>query len=164
MFARFLLFCSLLLPLFVPSVGKALPWDTDMAKQQSLKANEIARNPVKGTVPRGTSVPFTMSTSEAEKSLRNPTQTTKASLARGERLWSSNCIVCHGEKARANGTVSTWLNVPDLTTDFYRGSTDGRVFAIIYNGGAAMPRYGYKFSHAEIWDIVNYLRRLQGVR
>ena len=49
----------------------ALPWDFDMYRQESLQSNEVARAPVKGTVPLGRR-PFTLTLEEAEKGLSNP--------------------------------------------------------------------------------------------
>ncbi len=143
--------------------ASALPWDTDMYKQQSYKANEMARAPVKGTIPKGFK-PFRLSNEEAAQQLTNPTDATAESVWRGQRLYNANCWACHGKTGDGKGPVGLEgsLGVPNLLDDFYVGSADGKVFGVIYNGGANMPRYGYKFSHDDIWDMVNYLRFLQG--
>ena len=151
----------LLLLSLVPSIALALPWDTDLNSQQSFKPSEFARAPVVGTVPLG-SKPFTMTLEEAEAKLQNPVAFTLSSVWRGQRLWNSNCYTCHGKLGNGTGPVGPQMAVPDLLTDFYRGKSDGRVFGILHYGGTNMPRYGYKFSEAEKWDVINYLRFLQG--
>lgn len=139
----------------------AAPWDQDMSKQQSYKANEMARAPVAGTVPLG-HLPFPYTNNdEAGEKLSNPVQPDADSLARGRRLWSVNCVTCHGVTGAGDGPVAQYLTVPDLHQDFYKARTDGRIFAVIYNGQNQMPRYGYKFSASHTWDIVNYVRHLQ---
>lgn len=144
------------------SSAVALPWDFDMYRQESLQSNEIARSPAQGTVPVGR-VPFTMTIDEADKALANPVPKSFESAWRGQRLWNANCSSCHGLSGVGNGPVSKLLvGVPNLLGDLYKQRTDGRVFAVIYYGQNAMPRYGYKFSEAEKWDMVNYLRFLQG--
>jgi cytochrome c5 len=143
------------------ALAHALPWDIDMYRQQSLEANEVARAPVKGTVPLG-STPFRMSVEEAERDLSNPVTFSRNSVWRGQRLWNANCYTCHGKTAAGEGPVGPQVGVPDLLKDFYRQKSDGRVYGVIYHGLRAMPRYGYKFSDAERWDLVNYLRFLQG--
>ncbi len=143
------------------SSAVALPWDYDMYRQQSLEANEVARAPVEGTVPLGYK-PFTMTLEEAEQKLSNPTPLSKNSVWRGQRLWNANCWTCHGKTGSGEGPVGSQLGVPDLTKDFYRQKSDGRIFGVIHYGLRAMPRYGFRFSDAEQWDIVNYLRFLQG--
>ena len=145
----------------VAGVAAALPWDRDMYEQESLMSNEVARNPVKGTVPLGRR-PFTLSTDDADKQLSNPTPVSLDSVWRGQRVYNSNCSTCHGLKGDAKAPVGAQLPVPNLLDAFYKQRTDGRIFGVIYHGGAVMPRYGYKFSTREIWDIVNYVRFLQG--
>lgn len=145
----------------MPSSSAALPWDEDLFKQQSLKANEIARAPAQGTVPLGHQ-PFRLSAEEADKQLQNPVPFVLDSVWHGQRLYNANCSSCHGKRGVGDGPVGKAMAVPDLTTDFYRQRSDGRIFAVIHNGGMNMPRYGYKFAAEEHWHIVNYLRFLQG--
>ncbi len=146
---------------FFVSTAAALPWDYDMYRQKSLEANEVARAPVEGTVPLGYK-PFTMTLEEAEAGLKNPVSFTKNSVWRGQRLWNANCWTCHGKTGAGEGPVGSQIGAPDLTNDFYRQKSDGRVFGVIHYGLRAMPRHGFRFSDAEQWDIVNYLRFLQG--
>lgn len=157
------LVATLLFVLTFATSASALPWDQDLFKQDSLKANEIARNPVPGTVPVGAK-PFRMTADEAAEKLSNPTKADENSLARGKRLWSTNCLPCHGEKGDSLGVpAGPLMAAPSLLSDFYKAREDGRIFAVIHNGGANMPAYGHKINHEEKWDIVNYLRYLQGL-
>ncbi len=141
--------------------ASALPWDRDMFSQQSLKSNEISRSPVKGTFPIGRK-PFLMTTEEASEKLANPVQFDKMSVWHGQRIWNANCLPCHGVNAKSEGTIGQKMAAPNLLTDFYKQRTDGRFFGVLTYGGVNMPRYGYKFSEQEKWDVINYLRFLQG--
>ena len=156
--ALFFGLCGLL---SISESAEALPWDTDLFSQQSLKANEVARAPVKGTVPVG-HTPFKMTTEEAAAKLKNPVQLSKQSALRGRRLYNANCLTCHGSLGVGNGPVGPLMAVPNITTDAYANKADGSIYGAMMNGGSNMPRYGYKFSEAERWDIVNYVRFLQG--
>lgn len=147
----------------MPVTASALPWDVDMFSQESLRSNEVARNPVKGTVPVGYE-PFTMTNDEASEKLQNPVEASTDSVWRGQRLFNANCVPCHGRKGDGKGPVGPLVAAPNLLEDFYKKRTDGRIYAVMQNGGAAMPRYGYKFSTREHWDVVNYLRFLQGLK
>ncbi len=140
----------------------AAPWDADMFSQESLQANEVARAPAKGTVPLGKK-PFILTADEADKQLTNTIAPDLDSAWRGRRLYNANCVTCHGRKGDGKGPVGASLPVPNFHEDFYKNRSDGRFFAVIHNGGAVMPRYGYKFSESEHWDIVNYVRFLQGI-
>ncbi len=156
--APFVIATSLVVSLASQAV--ALPWDFDMYRQQSLKPNEVARGPVKGTVPLGYT-PFTLDVEKAD-GLSNPREANLNSVWRGQRLYNSNCYTCHGKVGDGKGPVGPLMGVPDLHQDLYKSKSDGRFFAVITKGLRTMPRYGYKFSESEKWDIVNYLRVLQG--
>lgn len=143
------------------SFANALPWDTDLYNQQSLKSNEVVRAPVKGTVPVGYQ-PFTMTIEEADGKLQNPTKFDKDSVWRGQRLWNAQCAACHGVTGQADTKVSKLVAAPNLTEERFKPYTDGRIYATIVHGIRGMPRYGYKLSDPERWDVVNYLRFLQG--
>ena len=158
---RYLIFSLFFLSVFSSVNAFALPGDYDMYRQQSLEANEVARSPVKGTVPRGFK-PFIYKTVEdAQGKLKNPVKKDLNSIWRGRRLYSSNCQTCHGKKGDGKGPVGPQLGVPNILTDYYANTPDGRVFAVITLGLRNMPRYGYKFSEKEKWDLANYIRFLQ---
>lgn len=153
-----------LLTLFVTLVESsavALPWDADMSKQQSYKANELTRSPVPGTVPLGYQ-PFTMTVDEAAAQLKNPEPFTLDSVWRGRRMWTANCSTCHGKLGDSNTFTGPTMKAPSLLSDDYKSRPDGRAYFAIKNGLGNMPRYGFKFSTQEQWDVVNYLRFLQG--
>jgi len=147
--------------LLVVSSASAMPWDVDMYRQQSLMPGEIARTPVKGTIPVGYT-PWKMSTEDASKTLKNPVGFTDESIHRGKRLFSSNCVPCHGVNGDSVAPVGKAMAVPNIMTEFYGGKPDGSIYGILMNGGSNMPRYGYKFSEEDRWNIVNYVRFLQG--
>jgi hypothetical protein len=50
-----------------------------------------------------------------------------------------------------------------LLTDRVRDFTDGYVYGMIRVGRGLMPAYGHRISHFDRWNVVNYLRVLQGV-
>ena len=133
MFARLIkLVVFLTLVLVTSQHAMALPWDIDMYRQQSLKANEIARAPAEGTVALGRK-PMTMSTDEAAEGLLNPVPFDKDSVRRGARVWRSNCYPCHGGDAAGKGPVAAhFAGIPNLLGDLYKGRKDGRIFGVIY--------------------------------
>ncbi len=139
----------------------ALPWDVDMYSQQSLKSGEVSRAPVEGTIPLGYT-PFRMSIEEADGKLENPVPASGNSLWRGKRLWSAQCSSCHGLDAKSETYIGKKLGAPNLLEQRFLPYTDGRLYATIVWGVRSMPRYGYKLSEEERWDIVNYLKHLQG--
>jgi hypothetical protein len=85
-----------------------------------------------------------------------------ASLANGRMHYQINCAVCHGDAGNGDGPAST-LGVPGipLVTDITKGRTDGYLFGMIRNGRGLMPSYN-RIEDPDRWDVVNYIRGLQG--
>jgi hypothetical protein len=50
----------------------------------------------------------------------------------------------------------------NLTADMTKGRTDGYIFGMIRNGRGLMPPYN-RIEESDRWDVVNYVRALQGV-
>ncbi len=120
------------------------------------------RNMPPGTLPVRGEPP--MNRKQADGTLHNPLMPTAAHLSRGEALFQTNCAPCHGRTARGNGPVAFQMLIPppDLTTAQPAERTDGYLYATIRNGSIVMPAYGDAMSPDERWELVLYLRQLQG--
>jgi mono/diheme cytochrome c family protein len=96
--------------------------------------------------------------------LVNPVPADSASVNRGRIEYQINCAVCHGPLGMGNGpAVKYGLFPPAIGAGSPAATTlsDGYIFAIIRNGRANMPPYN-RIEEPERWDIVNYMRTLQG--
>ena len=94
--------------------------------------------------------------------LPNPTPVSDSSLANGRRHYQINCAVCHGRAGAGDGPVTTFgLPAPSLLTDITKNRSDGYMYGIIRNGRGLMPTYN-RIEDMDRWDVVNYLRGLQG--
>jgi mono/diheme cytochrome c family protein len=97
-------------------------------------------------------------------SLVNPFVPDSESIARGEALYQTNCISCHGPAGKGDGVNAPQLN--PRPADFTAGHTDahpdGDVFFWIQNGvtGSAMPAFKANLNDDDLWHLVNYVRRL----
>lgn len=150
--------------LTLPMVAAALPFNSDMVDSQ-MRVGSVMRPSVPGTVPVGGLVGRITTKAEAEK-LTNPVKATDASIARGRRLFMTNCSVCHSDIEKKpyvpSVVASKGMPGPDLTADPYPSRTDGSIYGTIHLGGMVlMPPYGWKLSPKEHWDIVNYVRKAQ---
>lgn len=104
-----------------------------------------------------------MSRIEAGKRLQNPVMPTAASIENGKRLFKIYCALCHGRDGKGGGPVATkFIPPPDLMLEIFRRRTDGFLYATIRSGGPLMPPQGEALSVKERWDIVNFVRYLQG--
>ncbi len=138
------------------------PWTKDMHDQPSIRPGELLLKPPEGTLPvEGGELP--MNKMEAGQKLKIPVEPTEESLARGKKLYNIYCTLCHGEDSKGNGPVARkFVPPPDLTMDFFVQRADGYIYATIKDGGAIMPPYGEDMTPTERWDVLNYLRNLQG--
>jgi mono/diheme cytochrome c family protein len=92
----------------------------------------------------------------------NPTPVSEESLARGRMYYQLNCAVCHGNEGKGDGSAVAFGMIPmPIISDATKARNDGYLFAIMRNGRGAMPPYN-RIEESERWDVVNYVRALQG--
>jgi mono/diheme cytochrome c family protein len=169
---------KLALALTLPLALAGCSWFTDFKEQPKIDPWDT---PNDSTPPRGNpqgSVPVygsaapeflyarTFQGLTAMSSLANPVPATQESVNRGRISYQINCAVCHGPTGSAMQTAPMMKygifapgligNSPSATT-----LTDGYIFGIIRNGRGLMPPYN-RIEEPTRWDIVNYIRTLQG--
>jgi mono/diheme cytochrome c family protein len=98
------------------------------------------------------------------RDFKNPVPRDEQSLARGEKLYTTNCAQCHGATGQGDGKVGEPLGVKPakIGTAAYITRGDGDLYHFIMTGKNQMPTFGYKLNTHEIMDIINHLRKLQG--
>jgi mono/diheme cytochrome c family protein len=129
----------------------------------------VERPPVAGTIPMGYE-PYKIAGADeearklAESTLTNPLKPTREVLKRGQTLFNTFCIVCHGERAVGNGTIvgpGLFPSPPSLHTKQANDFKDGRIFHNITRGQNKMPAYADEIAPVDRWAIVHYVRALQ---
>jgi len=103
--------------------------------------------------------------SPEDSAKKNPIKFTDASVARGKKVFNTQCALCHGEKGDGKGDVAKEmsLTLPDFTQpDSLAKRTDGDLFTIIGTGKDPMPTQKGRMTEAQLWNLVNYLRSLGG--
>ena len=162
----------------------------DMVFQPAIKAQTAGvRMPVKGTVPRdfvsypyrniGGAAPIPGSEEAKEaaaegrvfsssdkgypgNALKNPLRPTIAVLKRGQYLFNTYCIVCHGPQGLGNGfIVPKFPQPPSLQSDKVRNWPDGNIYHVITMGQNLMPSYASQIMPADRWAVIDYVRVLQ---
>lgn len=142
----------------------------DMVYSPAYKAQKegAMRMPVAGTVPRDFEpYPYRdmhdpAQTVEVGKLLKNPLPNTQRVLARGQTLFNTYCIVCHGPRGEGNGyVVPKFPRPPSLQSDKIRGYQDGSIFHVITMGQNLMPSYASQILPEDRWAIIHYVRVLQ---
>jgi mono/diheme cytochrome c family protein len=137
----------------------------DMANSPAYKAQKegAMRMPPAGTIPRNfTPYPYGDDIELAGRENKNPLRPTKAVLYRGQTLFNTYCIVCHGPSGEGDGSiVGKFPRPPSLQTDKIVGWPDGKIFHVITRGQTVMPSYAAQISQEDRWKIIHYVRALQ---
>ena len=102
-------------------------------------------------------------TLDSMASIQNPVPADARSLHNGRMYYQINCAVCHGEAGKGDGPImkAKAIYPPPLMGASAEGRSDGYIWAIMRNGRGAMPSYN-RIEELDRWDVVNYVRGLQG--
>jgi mono/diheme cytochrome c family protein len=163
------------LPILLAMTG--CEWFTDFKRQPSLwtwepvkdsltpsRGNPQMSVPITGMAVAGFQVSYSPlpGTIDSMAAIANPHPSNAASLMNGRKYFAINCAPCHGDKGMGDGPATKY-GMPgiNLVTDVTRGRTDGYIFGMIRNGRGLMPPYN-RIEEPDRWDVVNYLRALQG--
>lgn len=164
--------------------GTACTWFTDFKEQPAIEPWEPVSQshadtttpprgqpmysiPIQGSLSPAIAISYTPApvTLDSLGAIANPTPSDPASLDRGRKLYQINCAVCHGRGGDGAGTITkvnpAYRFSPSLIVDQTKARTDGYIYGMMRNGRGAMPSYA-RIEELERWDIVNYVRALQG--
>jgi len=144
------------------------PWEPmsqfDNDTMHAPRGNPQHSVPISGTASAGYAISYRPMPGVIDSfaPIPNPTPVSAASLENGRKLYSINCAVCHGAGgAGAGPAVKYGMAGINIIAAVTQGRTDGYIYGMIRNGRGLMPSYA-RIEEAERWDIVNYVRALQG--
>ena len=142
------------------------PWET-AADTIPFRGNPQNSVPVYGSAAPGfiyDRAPMGLAATSPFNAIKNPTPADSASIARGRVQFQINCAVCHGPLGHGDGPATKY-GVPGIaigtSTAAAATYSDGYIFGMIRNGRVFMPSYN-RIEEPDRWDIINYLRTLQG--
>ncbi len=144
--------------------ASSFPWSYDMWIQPSiLPYEEPVIYPELSVSTTGLRIK-PLPREDFENITTNPVPATQESLAHGEEMYNRYCFVCHGMEGMGDGPVIKRGFYPlNLTTPGVIARTDGYIYAYIrYGGKVMMPSYRESITSESAWDVVNYVRKLQG--
>lgn len=135
-------------------------------KNPVLAGSVTLQAPVEHTVPRGIE-PYTFeNTPDGRQNsgwkLKNPYPRSEEVLKRGQEIFETYCVFCHGPRGLGDGPVAerAGLSMSLLNTGT-RQRLDGGLFHIITYGRLFMPAHGPMIEPADRWKLIRYVRELQ---
>ena len=146
------------------------PWDSvsDSVAPRGQPVNSV---PVTGLLTPGYTIsyaafPAVIDSFSVFPNPRDPAKLSPAeldsSINNGHRYYQQNCAVCHGDAGNGLGPVTKYgMPAINLMTDMTKARTDGYIYGIMRNGRGVMPSYN-RIEEPDRWDVVNYVRGLQG--
>ena len=141
------------------------PWET-AADTIAFRGNPQGSVPIVGSAAPGFQYDraATPQNVTAMASIPNPIPADSASVNRGRINFQITCAVCHGALGMGNGNATKY-GFPMIGigagSNAANTLTDGYIFGMIRNGRGLMPSYN-RIEEPDRWDIVNYLRSIQG--
>jgi mono/diheme cytochrome c family protein len=151
-------------------------WWPQMKWQKAIQAYERVKFrdqvdpflPPEGAVAVDAEAPLLPQFDPGVDALVNPTAPGDfKSVARGQKLYTTYCVTCHGPAGMGDGPVSMaspaalkgpFAGVFPLVTAMAR--SDGYIYNLIRGGGQRMPSYA-RIAPEDRWHLVNYVRYLQ---
>lgn len=86
----------------------------------------------------------------------------RASRARAQELFVSNCARCHGVDGRGQTRLGQSMNAPDMTDRAWHAErSDSRMRNSILKGRDEMPAFAAKLSKSDATALVAYVRSLR---
>jgi mono/diheme cytochrome c family protein len=150
-----------------PSVGPWQHYSTDSTANRGFRGQPVGSVATTGATVPGFMISYANgpATIDSFSVIKNTVPADERSLLNGRKYYAINCAVCHGDTGDGNGQLKQ-LNqmysfAPSLLADVTKNRTDGYIWGIIRNGRATMPPYN-RIEEMERWDVVNYVRGLQG--
>jgi mono/diheme cytochrome c family protein len=142
--------------------GCSNDWRTDMWYQPSIRPEDAPRPLPEHSVPLGAGPRY--ESRDDTEDLKNPVAPSADSLAHGKTIFLSRCAPCHGEEGHGGGSVGKYFPpAPDLAYEKVKERSDGFIWGTLTYGGKAMPPAREGLTPLDRWDVVNYVRSIQGL-
>ncbi|MGH9700110.1 MAG: c-type cytochrome [Candidatus Acidiferrales bacterium] len=81
-----------------------------------------------------------------------------ASKEAGAKIFSDNCVPCHGEDGTGNTSSGKLLGAANLTTAKVQNLSNATLAHVIAEGKGQMPPFKSVLTHAQIQDVLKYVR------
>lgn len=154
----------------MPDMAESVPYEAQGANDNFPDGQNL-RSPVPGTIARGFLPLRYAATPEdalrAGEELTNPYEASdQKALARGEFVYETFCLVCHGAGGLGDGVLTTRgvPPPPSLAAEHALDMKDGQMFHVVTYGQGNMPSYASQVEREDRWKAILHIRALQGTK
>ena len=100
----------------------------------------------------------------AASAKKNPVAGKPEAIAAGKQIFTTTCVPCHGPAGHGDGTAAVALKPKpaNFTSGVIANESDGGLFWKLSEGRGAMVPFKSTLSEAQRWELVAYIRTLQG--
>jgi len=153
---------------FIPDMVYSQAYET-FSENPNFTDSTTMRVPVLNSVPLGF-LPFRYTIDpkdriKAGNELKNPFLPGPDVVARGELIFTTFCIGCHGIRGEGDGQLYSSglypLKPRNISGDIARNLKDGEIFHTITIGFGSMGAHGSQIKPDDRWKLVKYIRKLQ---
>lgn len=149
-----------------PDMAASVAYDS-YAANPNFADGKTLREPVPGTIVRGhMPLHYAATKEDAERAGREMTSPVRPALERGAAVYAAHCQTCHGPTGLGDGLVAKrgYPAPPSFLAPHALNMPDGQMFHVITYGQANMPSYAAQVERDDRWHVIEYVRKLQGVR
>lgn len=95
---------------------------------------------------------------------KNPFAGKADAVVAGKQTFATTCVPCHGSGGRGDGPAAVALNPKpaNYTTSAISAESDGSLFWKLSEGRGAMVGFKATLSEKQRWELISYIRTLQG--
>lgn len=99
---------------------------------------------------------------QSAEELVNPIKDEEAALKLGKKIYTNECVVCHGKYGNAETDIAKNLEQKpkNFTQEGFSTQSDGAIFWKLSEGRGLMQPFKTMLTEEEIWSVVIYVRKL----
>lgn len=164
---------------YAPNMFHSVPLEPfSQMDSNRIYANGLnAQRPPDGTVPRGNTwyydeafAPYHVAEEHYDSlapAITSPLSCSEETVKKGKILYERFCIVCHGPKGEAQGSITSNKGGPYPPPPSYKSADlanlpEGKMFHSITYGKNLMGSYASQLTPQERWTVICYVKKLQG--
>lgn len=92
----------------------------------------------------------------------SPTLAQTGNADEGKKVFSTKCVMCHGQDGSGNTVIGKSLKAADLRSGDVQKKSDADFYTQVDQGKGKMPGFGKALKKEQINDLVAYVREIGG--